>query len=90
MIFQLASYGLMAVATVSSFFLWPILIGVLAAIVGIWLCYKVFGWSGKYIVTGKAEEHAATVWGWLTAPFRSLTGTTRVEAKLDALAGAAP
>jgi hypothetical protein len=86
--YELAIWGIATVLTVSSFALWPILIGIVTALVAVFAIYKIGGWLSGYIVTAKADEHAATVWGWLSSPFRSvetLRAVERVDAKLDHL-----
>lgn len=87
-VWWLTSWALATVAMASSFILWPILIIVAAVVVGAMLMWKVAGMTGSYILTGKADQHAATVWGWVSSPFRSVEvkhAVKQVEAKVDRL-----
>lgn len=86
--YELAAFGVTAVATVSGFFLWPLLILVIGAIAALYLMYKTFGVVHGYIDSGKAEAHWHTVWGWLSSPLRVVETQDKVlavEGKVDRL-----
>lgn len=88
LVYELATIGVTAVATVSGFFLWPLLILVLGAIAAVWMMYKTFGIVHGYIDSGKAEAHWHTVWGWLSSPLRVVETQDEVRvvgAKVDRL-----
>lgn len=87
-VYELPAAGVTAVATLSGFFLWPILIVIIAAIVGILIMYKTFGLVHGYIDSGKAEHHWHVVWGWLSSPLRVVETQDKVlavEGKVDRL-----